>query len=56
MDFSINLIDEISMVFFWEGSNGILDRIIDRPSLHSSKMYIYMLLLLIAIYFKIPNS
>jgi len=56
MEVSINLIDEISMVFFWVGANGILDKIIDRPFLSSSKMYIYTILLLIAIYFKIPNS
>ena len=56
MEVSINFIDEISMVFFWVGANGILDRVIDQPSLHTSKMYIYMLLLLTAIFFKIPNS
>jgi len=56
MEVSINLIEEISMVFFWVGSNGILDKIIDRPSINSYKMYIYIILLLIAIYLKIPNS
>jgi hypothetical protein len=56
MDISINLIDEIAMIFFWVGANGILDKIISWPSIKPSKIYIYLLLLLSAVFFKLPNS
>ena len=51
--FNIKLVDEIAMVFFWVGLNGILDRIINFSSLKPSKIYIYMILFLFAIYVKL---
>lgn len=53
---SINIIEEISVVFFWIGANGIVDRMISCPFLKQSKIYIYIFLLLLAIFIKIPNS
>jgi hypothetical protein len=50
---NIKLIDEIAMVFFWVGSNGLLEKIISWPSIRRYKMYIYAILLLCAIYFKL---
>jgi hypothetical protein len=53
MDINIKLVDEISMIFFWVGTSGLLERIINTPILIHSKMYIYAILLLFAIYLKV---
>ena len=53
MDISIQLIEEISIVFFWVGSSGLLDRFISNPIVKHSKIYVYVMLVLIAIYLKL---
>lgn len=50
---NIKLIDEVAMVFFWVGSNGLLEKIINLPAIKRYKMYIYTILLLCAVYFKL---
>jgi hypothetical protein len=50
MDVHIRLIDEISMVCFWVGLSGLLDKIITHSLVKQSSVYIYILLILFAIY------
>ena len=50
MNINIKLIDEISMVFFWVGLSGLLDRVINHSLIKQSSIYIYLLLILFAIY------
>jgi hypothetical protein len=50
MDVHIRLIDEISMVCFWVGLSGLLDKIITHSLVKQSSAYIYILLILFAIY------
>jgi len=53
LNFSLTMIDEISMIFFWVGSTGIIEKMINYPGIKPSKIYIYMLLLLLALFIKI---
>jgi hypothetical protein len=50
MDIHIKLVDEISMVFFWVGLSGLLDRIINHSLVKQSSIYVHILLILSAIY------
>lgn len=49
---SLNIIDELSIIFLWIGIWGITDMFINL-SINEYKHYIYILLILIAIYFKL---
>ena len=53
MDISIQLMEEISIIFFWVGSSGLLDRFVSNPIIKQSKIYVYIMLVLIAIYLKL---
>jgi hypothetical protein len=53
MDISIKLKDELSIIFFWIGISGMTDYLISHPSIVKSKVYLYVLLILVALYFKI---
>jgi hypothetical protein len=50
---SLNLIDELSIIFLWIGIWGITDMFINLFIINEYKQYIYVLLILIAIYFKL---
>jgi hypothetical protein len=50
---SLNLIDEISIIILWIGIWGITDMFINIPIVNEHKQYIYILLILTAIYFKL---
>ena len=50
MNINIPLIDEVAMVCFWVGLSGVLDRIINHSLVKQSSIYIYVLLILFAIY------
>ena len=53
MDINIKLIDEISVIFFWIGISGLIDRFINIPIVIPSKKYFYIILVLIAIFIKL---
>ena len=50
---SLNIIDELSIIFLWIGIWGITDMFINLSVINEYKKYIYILLILIAIYFKL---
>ena len=53
MEININIIDELSMIFFWIGLSGVTEKLIDHSYVKHSKLYIYTIILLIGIYLKI---
>jgi len=53
MDINIQMIDEVSIIFFWVGLSGLIDRFINNPLILPSKKYVYMILVLIAIFIKL---
>ena len=50
---SINLIDEIAIIFLWIGIWGFVDEIIYSSVVLQYKKYIYVLLILCALYVKV---
>jgi len=52
MNSSINLVDELSIIFLWIGIWGMFDMFLNVPELKKHRYYIYLLLILIALYFK----
>ena len=53
MDINIKMLDEVSIIFFWVGLSGLIDRFISNPLIIPSKKYVYMILVLIAIFLKL---
>ena len=49
----LNLSDEISTIFLWIGTWGIKEVIFNISLINDNKIYIYVLLILIAIYIKL---
>jgi len=52
-ELSIGLIDELVIIFLWIGIWGITDEIIYSTIMFQYKKYIYIILLLIALYMKV---
>jgi len=50
---SLNIIDELLIIFLWIGIWGITDIFINMYIINEYKQYIYILFILIAIYFKL---
>jgi hypothetical protein len=53
MEVNIGLMDEITMIFFWVGLTGILDKVINISALKKQNTYIYIFLILVGLYFKL---
>lgn len=53
MDINIIMLDEVSIIFFWIGLSGLIDRFISNPLIIPSKKYVYMILVLIALFIKL---
>jgi hypothetical protein len=53
MEISISLIDEVTAVFLWIGAYGLLHNFIHLSYISQYDNYIYILLLLFALYFKL---
>lgn len=53
MELNFNILDELSMIFFWIGSYGISDKIISQQIFKHHKIYIYVLLVLLGIYLRL---
>lgn len=50
---NIELINELSIIFFWVGIWGVLDLSVHHTVLNKYRLYCYILLILVAIYIKI---
>ena len=50
---NLNLIDELSIIFLWIGIWGLSDMLLNVPIMYEYKHYFYIILILIAIYYKI---
>jgi hypothetical protein len=50
---NIELINELSIIFFWVGIWGVLDITLHNTMLIKHRLYFYMLLILIAVYIKL---
>jgi hypothetical protein len=48
-----DIINELSIIFFWVGMWGVLDITLQNTLLIKYKLYCYMLLILIAMYIKL---
>jgi hypothetical protein len=53
LNLSLNLIDELSIIILWIGIWGLTDIFINIPYINQYKEYIYILLILFAVYFKL---
>jgi len=53
MEISISLIDEVTAVFLWMAIYGLLNNFIHLSYINQYENYIYLLLLLSALYFKL---
>ena len=53
MEISISLIDEVTAVFLWLGVYGLLQKFISSVYVNQYETYIYLLLILTALYFKL---
>jgi len=53
MEVSLLLKDELAVVFFWIGTSGSIEYMLTYMSSENSRIYIYVLLLMLGIYFKL---
>jgi hypothetical protein len=53
MEVSLILKDELAVVFFWIGISGSIEYVLTYMSSENSRIYIYILLLMLGIYFKL---
>jgi len=54
MEYSLLLIDEISVILMWLGIYGLLDQFIHIPLLYENKIYIYILFICVSLLIKLP--